>query len=278
MSSKLAQFLHQERFQTATLVMNIPQIRQSVDELICLMFPQRGCRGSDDLQNTDAQVLELKRRFNEYVESLTPLDPLLKSDAAQRVDQFFASIPEVTLKLDTDVNAAFLGDPAAYSKEEIIITYPGFYAVCIYRLAHTLYKLNIPLLPRLMSEYAHEKTGIDLHPGAEIGESFFIDHGTGVVIGETSIIGKNVKIYQGVTLGALSVKKKLQSTKRHPTIENDVVIYANSTILGGETVIGQGSIIGGNVWLTESMPAGSVVFNKLETGHTLGAVDGNSPI
>ena len=129
-----------------------------------------------------------------------------------------------------------------------------------------------------MSEYAHEKTGIDIHPGAQIEESFFIDHGTGVVIGETAIIGRNVKIYQGVTLGALSVKKKMQSIKRHPTIESDVVIYANSIILGGETVVGRGSVIGGNVWLTQSVPAASVVFNKLETGHTLGNPDGNSPI
>ncbi|MFL5785028.1 MAG: serine O-acetyltransferase EpsC, partial [Bacteriovoracaceae bacterium] len=164
----------------------------------------------------------------------------------------------------TDVEAAFAGDPAAYSKEEIIITYPGFYAICVYRLAHALHKLDVPLIPRLMSEYAHEKTGIDIHPGAVIGENFFIDHGTGVVIGETSLIGKNVKIYQGVTLGALSVKKKLQSVKRHPTIESDVVIYANSTILGGDTIIGTGSVIGGNTWITESVPADSVILNKIE--------------
>lgn len=278
MSSKLAQFLHRERYQAATIVMNIPQVRQSVDELICLLFPQRGCRNAGGLENTDAQLLELKRRFNSYMESLVPLDPHLKDDGHLRVEKFFDSFTEIAAKLDQDVIAAFNGDPAAYSKEEIIITYPGFYAVCIYRFAHALHQLKVPLLPRLMSEYAHEKTGIDIHPGAQIGESFFIDHGTGVVIGETSIIGKNVKIYQGVTLGALSVKKKLQSIKRHPTIENDVVIYANSIILGGETVVGRGSIIGGNVWLTESIPPGTVVFNKLETGLNLGNPDGNSPI
>jgi serine O-acetyltransferase len=278
MSSILAQFLHRERYQAASIVMNIPQIRQSVDELICLLFPQRGCRGAGGLENTEAQLLELKRRFNTYLEALVLLDPTLKDDGEKRVEAFFNSFPEIALKLDADVKAAYAGDPAAYSKEEVIITYPGFYAVCIYRFAHALNKLKVPLLPRLMSEYAHEKTGIDIHPGAEIEESFFIDHGTGVVIGETSIIGKNVKIYQGVTLGALSVKKKMQSIKRHPTIESDVVIYANSIILGGETVVGRGSIIGGNVWLTQSMPAGSVVFNKLETGHTLGNPDGNSPI
>lgn len=278
MSSKLAQFLHRERYQAATIVMNIPQIRQSVDELICLLFPQRGCKGCGSLENTEADLLELKRRFNSYMESLVLLDPKLKTDGPKIVEKFFDSFPEIALKLDADVNASFSGDPAAYSKEEVIITYPGFYAICIYRFAHALNKLNVPLLPRLMSEYAHEKTGIDIHPGAQIEESFFIDHGTGVVIGETAIIGKNVKIYQGVTLGALSVKKKLQSMKRHPTIESDVIIYANSSILGGETVVGRGSVIGGNVWLTQSMPAGSVVFNKLETGHTLGKPDGNSPI
>lgn len=279
MSSKLAQFLHQERFQAATIVMNVAQVRQSVDELVCLIFPQRGCMGSRGPGDIDSQLLELKRRFKQYVESVSVLAPDLKDQAAQKVEAFFETLPSIAQTLDLDAVAAFQGDPAAYSKEEVIVTYPGFYAVCIYRIAHALHELKIPLLPRLMSEYAHEKTGIDIHPGAKIGESFFIDHGTGVVIGETSVIGKNVKIYQGVTLGALSVKKKLQSLKRHPTIESDVVIYANSTILGGETIIGRGSVIGGNVWLTESMPPGSVVFNKLETGHTLsGNPDGNSPI
>jgi len=278
MSSRLAQFLHRERFQAATIVMNIPEVRQSVDELICLLFPQRGCKGSGGQEDTESELLELKRRFNSYMESLVLLDPKLKIDGAHRIEKFFESFPIIAAQLDTDVNAAFVGDPAAYSKEEVIITYPGFYAVCIYRFAHALHELKVPLLPRLMSEYAHEKTGIDIHPGAKIEESFFIDHGTGVVIGETAIIGRNVKIYQGVTLGALSVKKKMQSIKRHPTIESDVVIYANSIILGGETVVGRGSVIGGNVWLTQSVPAASVVFNKLETGHTLGNPDGNSPI
>ncbi len=270
MSSKLAQFLHRDRYQTATIVMNVPQVRQSVDELVCLLFPQRGCVGPRTLEQTDGVVLELKARFKKFFESLSVLDPKLKDQESAKVEAFFEELPNIASLLDSDAAAAFQGDPAAYSKEEVIITYPGFYAVCIYRLAHALYKLNLPLIPRLMSEYAHEKTGIDIHPGAHIAESFFIDHGTGVVIGETSIIGKNVKIYQGVTLGALSVKKKMQSRKRHPTIESDVVIYANCTILGGETVIGSGSVIGGNVWLTESIPAGSVVFNKLEASHSQG--------
>jgi len=278
MSSKLAQFLHQERYQTATLVLNVSQVRQSVDELVNLLYPQRGGHGSSDANQLEVKILELKHRFQEYVSCLEQLDTQLKILGSKKIDTFFDSFPSIANMLDCDVQAAFSGDPAAYSKEEIILSYPGFYATCVYRFAHSLYQLKIPLLPRLMSEYAHEKTGIDIHPGAQIGESFFIDHGTGVVIGETSIIGKNVKIYQGVTLGAMSVKKKLQSLKRHPTIENDVVIYANSIILGGETTVGKGSVIGGNVWLTQSIPAGSVVFNKLEMGHTLGASDGNSPI
>jgi serine O-acetyltransferase len=264
MSSKLAQFLEKERRSSANIVINVGEVRCSLDELICLMFPQRGCRSSLSHSDIEAQVSALQNKFIAYFEAVSALNTKNKVDSKTLVENFWAEIPNVAKVLDTDVTAAFNGDPAAYSKEEVIITYPGFYAVCIYRIAHALHKLGVPLIPRLMTEYAHEKTGIDINPGATIGESFFIDHGTGVVIGETAVIGKNVKIYQGVTLGALSVKKKMQSIKRHPTIEDDVVIYANSTILGGETTIGRGSVIGGNTWLTESIPAESVAFNKLE--------------
>ena len=264
MSSKLAQFLHSERLKEASVVMNVPQVRQSIDDLVCLLFPQRGCLGNVSLHDIEEKLVTLKERFTQYLTSVAKLRSESSLDVLQTVETFFSKIPELAQILDSDAEAALLGDPAAYSREEVIVTYPGFYAVCIYRLAHALYELNVPLLPRLMSEYAHEKTGIDIHPGAKIQESFFIDHGTGVVIGETAHIGKNVKIYQGVTLGALSVKKKLQSKKRHPTIEDDVVIYANSTILGGETVIGKGSIIGGNTWIVESAAPGSVITI---TGH-----------
>ena len=168
-------------------------------------------------------------------------------------------IPEIRRKIQLDVIATFNGDPAARSNEEVVLSYPGLEAILVYRIAHFLYTSGVPIIPRIMSEHVHGKTGIDIHPGATIGESFFIDHGTGVVIGETCIIGNNVKIYQGVTLGALSVKKNLQNKKRHPTIEDDVTIYANATILGGETIIGRGSTIGGNTWVTESVPAESVV-------------------
>ena len=168
-------------------------------------------------------------------------------------------IPEIRRKIQLDTIAAFNGDPAAKSNEEVILSYPGLEAILVYRIAHFLYENGVPIIPRIMSEHVHGKTGIDIHPGANIGESFFIDHGTGVVVGETCVIGTNVKIYQGVTLGALSVKKNLQNKKRHPTIEDDVTIYANATILGGETVIGKGSIIGGNTWLTESVAPHSII-------------------
>ncbi len=168
-------------------------------------------------------------------------------------------IPEIRRKIQLDVKAAFSGDPAAKSDEEVVISYPGLEAILVYRIAHFLYENGVPVIPRIMTEHVHGKTGIDIHPGAKIGESFFIDHGTGVVVGETCIIGNNVKIYQGVTLGALSVKKNLQNKKRHPTIEDDVTIYANATILGGETIIGRGSTIGGNTWITEPVPANSVI-------------------
>ena len=168
-------------------------------------------------------------------------------------------IPEIRRKIGLDVQAAYEGDPAAKSTEDVIVSYPGLEAIVVYRIAHFLAASGVPVIPRIMTEYAHGKTGIDINPGAVIGERFFIDHGTGVVIGESCNIGNNVKIYQGVTLGALSVKKELMDKKRHPTIEDDVTIYANATILGGKTVIGKGSIIGGNTWVTSSVPAGSVV-------------------
>ena len=163
-----------------------------------------------------------------------------------------------------DVQAGFDGDPAAKSKEEIIFCYPGFFAIYVYRLAHELYVQNVPFIPRIMTEYAHGKTGIDINSGAEIGEYFFIDHGTGVVIGETTVIGNNVKLYQGVTLGALSTRsgQQLREVKRHPTIEDNVTIYSGATILGGETVIGESAVIGGNAFITQSIPANTKVSIK----------------
>lgn len=191
-----------------------------------------------------------------------------KADAA--VCAFMDTIPEVMRLLNTDIEAAYLGDPAARGKTEIMLAYPSFEAVSIFRLAHSLHVLGVPLIPRMMTEYAHQKTGIDIHPGASIGESFFIDHGTGVVIGETCTIGHHVKVYQGVTLGAKSFEtdengNPVKGIKRHPDIGDRVVIYAGATILGGNTHIGDDSVIGGNVWLTHSVPAGSKVYNTLSS-------------
>lgn len=173
----------------------------------------------------------------------------------EKADTFFRKLPQIREFLQEDLQAALEGDPAAESKELVMRCYPGFYAVMIYRLAHALWELEVPMLPRVMTEQAHSHTGIDIHPGAKIGRFFFIDHGTGVVIGETAVVGDHVKIYQGVTLGALSTAggQRLRGIRRHPTIEDNVTIYANATILGGETVIGQGSIVGANVFLTESV-------------------------
>ncbi|TKB10854.1 serine O-acetyltransferase [Desulforhopalus sp. IMCC35007] len=179
---------------------------------------------------------------------------------------FIESLPRITTLLATDIRAALTGDPATKSPDEVIFCYPGLLATLIFRVAHELYLLNVPIIPRIMTEYAHSLTGIDIHPGATIGEGFFIDHGTGVVIGETTIIGNNVRLYQGVTLGALSLPRdagqKLRDKKRHPTIEDNVIIYSNTTILGGDTIIGEGSIIGGNIWITESVATNTKVLLK----------------
>jgi len=195
---------------------------------------------------------------------------------------FFARLPAVRQLIAEDVEAAFHGDPAAASLAEVVVSYPALDAIVVHRLGHELHMLGVPLIPRMMSEYVHGLTGIDIHPGARIGQRFFIDHGTGVVIGETCEIGERVRIYQGVTLGALAVQgRRIRGVKRHPTIEDDVVIYANATILGGDTVIGRGSVIGGNVWLTESVPPCSKVQidpPALLVGTRAGCADGERPL
>lgn len=193
-----------------------------------------------------------------------------KTLSDQSIEITFAilnKIPHIREKLRGDVSAAYEGDPAAKSLDEIIVSYPGIEAIAVYRVAHELHLLKAPLIPRIMTEYAHSKTGIDIHPGSSIGENFFIDHGTGVVIGETAEIGNNVRIYQGVTLGALGVEKNADGNikrgkKRHPTIKDNVIIYAGATILGGKTVVGEHSVIGGNVWLTECVPPHTILINK----------------
>lgn len=232
-----------------------------INELMELLFPHFG----DDVfySNEDVEV-----RIVQVKKNLKSLLILLNNNTIENINQiadvFFDTVSKINDELWKDANAICEGDPAAHNVDEVILAYPGFKAIAIYRFAHELYKLKVPILPRILTEYAHQETGIDIHPGATIGGSFFIDHGTGIVIGETTIIGSNVKVYQGVTLGALSVDKKLAKTQRHPTIKDNVIIYAQAVILGGETVIGKNSIIGGNVWLTESVPDDSVVYHKSE--------------
>ncbi len=210
---------------------------------------------------------ELCRELESYKSHLSTLiyDVIGDGDRTQDIAQsFFEALPDVYNALLQDAQAVVDFDPAAESLEEVLVAYPGFYATAVYRFSHLLWTQGVKILPRVFAEYAHGRTGIDIHPGATIGRSFFIDHGTGIVIGETTVIGDHVKIYQGVTLGALSVNKGEARSKRHPTIEDNVVIYSGATILGGDTVIGRDSVIGGNVWLTNSVLPGSIVYHKSE--------------
>jgi serine O-acetyltransferase len=247
--------------QDADAVPSNKEISRWALDLFGLLYPEQSKR-------TLSSVDELKQEFHRLEKELCHMMEATKAcvhcDNSKLAKDFFAQIPELFRLLNTDIKAIFDGDPAATSEFEVIRAYPGFYAISFYRLAHALYCLGIPLLPRIFTEYAHSKTGIDIHPAAQIGEYFHIDHGTGIVIGETCKIGKHVKMYQGVTLGALSVHKSMANTKRHPSIEDRVVVYSGATILGGETVIGHDSIIGGNVWLTKSIPPGSSVYNTSE--------------
>lgn len=240
------------------------------NDLLRVMFPELT---RDRLQSKDAimaSLQELKDRFRIILNHNTECVNSSKKGIEGR---FFDTLPHLHNLLLKDVDATFSGDPAARNKSEVIRTYPGFYAISAYRIAHQLFRMGINLIPRIISEHAHRETGIDIHPGAIIGESLCIDHGTGIVIGETTEIGNHVKIYQGVTLGGLSVKKEDASIKRHPTIEDYVVIYAGATILGGDTVIGKKSIIGGNVWLTRSVPANSKVYYKAKMSNSEGETD-----
>ena len=250
-----------QKQQDADEVPSNKEISRWASDLIRLIFPEQSKRPFGSIQ-------ELKDQFKKHEDELSKVMVATKAcehcNHAQLSKVFFSKIPEIYRVLNTDIQAIFNGDPAAKSEFEVIRAYPGFYAISFYRLAHALYLLDVPLLPRILTEYAHSKTGIDIHPGAEIDEYFHIDHGTGIVIGETCRIGKHVKLYQGVTMGALSVDKSMANKKRHPTVEDHVVIYSGATILGGETIIGHHSIIGGNVWLTKSVPAGSSVYNTAD--------------
>lgn len=235
------------------LSLNKKELHLALDSLIHhVLFPV--------CQNDQSREKSLYFFYSVMIENITTL--MDKDLAHQVVDRFVTGLPQLQKRLYADAEVFNQSDPAANSIEEIIIAYPGFFALTVHRISHEFHKSGVPIIPRLFSEYAHSLVGVDINPGAKIGHSFYIDHGTGIVIGETTIIGDNVKIYQGVTLGALFVTKELSNKQRHPTIEDNVVIYAGATILGGETVIGHDSTIGGNVWLTKSVvPYSQVVQN-----------------
>jgi serine O-acetyltransferase len=256
---------------------NLPsraEVEQLLDDLVSILFPGYFVRDQLDeltaryfVGERCARVLRgLERSVARALcetqdQSQPPCDPAEIDRRSHALSiALIQAIPDIRAMLDTDVRAALAGDPAARSAAEVILSYPGVQAIAVHRVAHRLYQLGVPLIPRMLSELVHSRTGIDIHPGARIGSSFFIDHGTGVVVGETTVIGEHVKLYQGVTLGALSVAPDAKpQERRHPTLEDHVTIYAGATILGGDTVIGRGSTIGGNVWLTHSVPPGTTV-------------------
>jgi serine O-acetyltransferase len=235
--------------------------QQFAADVLSTLFPHFSDHIELDSILLDAALHKLELSLNDILRSLDGLYDLPVGDVGR---QFVDLLPTIYHALLLDARAIYYGDPASVNVDEVILSYPGFYAIAIHRVAHELFILGFPLLPRLLSEHAHQQTGIDIHPGATIGRSFCIDHGTGIVIGETAHIGNGVKLYQGVTLGALVVQKEFASNKRHPTIGDNVVVYANATILGGTTVIGNDSVVGGNAWVTESIPSFSIVGRNTE--------------
>ncbi|OEK04116.1 serine O-acetyltransferase [Roseivirga misakiensis] len=245
-------------------------ISEWFNELLGTLFPDFSKQKFNTQREFELHLEKLKLQLEQILSRNETKPELSSSDLA---DLFFDALPEIHSQMEQDVTAIFEGDPAAKSRTEVIRTYPGFMAIAAHRIAHQLDILGISLIPRIISEFAHSKTGIDIHPSAQIGNFFCIDHGTGVVIGETTVIGDHVKIYQGVTLGALSVDKKDAVKKRHPTISDNTVIYAGATILGGETHIGHDSIIGGNVWLTQSIPPFSKIYYQAQMTNTSGETD-----
>jgi serine O-acetyltransferase len=255
---KFAEFLHREGRTYESEVPSGSGTSLFVEKVMELLFPFR-TKNACSPAELEARMLELE---SELTKLMKPLRKKLDHDPDGISREFMDRLPAIRELMMKDADAFMQFDPAAESTGEVILSYPGFFSIAVYRLAHELHSMKVPIVPRVMTEYAHGKTGVDIHPGARIGESFFIDHATGTVIGETAVIGNNVKIYQGVTLGALFVRKSLANQKRHPTIEDNVIIYAGSTILGGDTVVGHDSVIGGNVWLTESVVPYSVVYQK----------------
>jgi serine O-acetyltransferase len=239
----------------------VPSMKETqrwIKDMVSLLFPFRENQ-SAGLDELETRLGLMKVRLDGL---LSPIGNELKNPPEEIVDSFFNELPAAYKILLEDAHTFLKSDPAAEKLEEVILCYPGFFSLVVHRIAHILYNLKVPLLPRVISEYSHGKTGIDIHPGAVLGRNCFIDHGTGIVIGETTLVGDNVKIYQGVTLGALFVEKNMASTKRHPTIGDNVIIYAGATILGGKTLVGHDTIIGGNVWLTESVAPHSIVYRQ----------------
>jgi serine O-acetyltransferase len=234
-------------------------IKKLFTKIVLTLFPEQTRKHFSKPEELKAVWESIENGLESLLHSMKDQ---LSEEPAVIANRFLDRIPVIYNLLQTDVEAMVAGDPAATTSYEVIRTYPGFYALAFYRLAHGLHQEKVPLIPRILTEYAHSKTGIDIHPGASIGRYFFMDHGTGIVIGETTVIGERVKLYQGVTLGALSVDKSMASMKRHPTIEDGVVIYSGATILGGDTVVGKGSVIGGNVWLTRSVPANTKIYHQ----------------
>lgn len=237
---------------------SIKRVTSFFENLMCLLFPGYSDRQFSDRTEIVKAYEQIKADFVEMVS----FSPVSQRTLDEWSEGFFTQLPSILQALEYDAQAMYDGDPAANSIEEVIRTYPGLTAIAAYRVAHVLDDLGITIVPRSITELAHSRTGIDIHPGSTIGHHFCIDHGTGIVIGETTVIGDHVKIYQGVTLGALSVDKADADVKRHPTLEDRVVVYAGATILGGDTVIGKGSIVGGNVWLTRSLPPDSKVYYR----------------
>ncbi len=233
------------------------EVAEVFTRILGALFPDFSLESFSTLEDFENHLKELQHDLEEMLRHAHGKRVVNENKI---VNQFFEALPKTHQRLEYDITAIYDGDPAAKSESEVLRTYPGFYAIAAYRLAHELHQLGAEGIPRVITEYAHSKTGIDIHPAAKIGEHFCIDHGTGIVIGETTIIGDHVKIYQGVTLGALSVDKNDAEKKRHPTIEDGVVLYAGATILGGETTIGHDTIIGGNVWLTQSVPPHSKIY------------------
>lgn len=243
------------------------EVSELFTRLLGVLYPDFSVDSFQNLESFTGHLQKLQFDFGKIIKTTAGNEFRNEEEV---VEKFFKALPAIHQELEQDIKAMYEGDPAAKSTSEIVRTYPGFYAIAAYRLAHEINSLGVVGIPRVITEHAHSKTGIDIHPAAKIGSHFCIDHGTGVVIGETTIIGNHVKIYQGVTLGALSVDKSDAEKKRHPTIGDNVVIYAGATILGGETSIGHDSVIGGNVWLTRSVPANSKIYyqSKMYNGET----------